>query len=282
MLARHDADVGHQLARTLEPAEATDFCDERRCSDLCHPSQRLQRADQLSKMPRRPLDGGVDRPLEPLDAFLRSLHFVRVVDEYLLVGSMFHLLSLEPRHVLRAPRHDLFRSAHVELKKELSEPISMTKLVPFRRVARPNEIAQGLLLDVGDPHRGEVTAPKKTRELLCVPAIRLYSVSRLDRDERRRDDIALDSHLRELPVETVTARTGLVADVKLASALQLLERPTNCVGSIGDRSHRTHRAVLVCDRDRDRLRMHVQPYPSCSLLHDRLLSCVALRSFAAA
>ncbi len=233
-------------------------------------------------MLRRTLDACVDRPLEPLDAFLRSLHFVQVVDEDLLVRTMFQLLSLEPRHVLRAPCNDLFRPAHVELKEKLPQPISMTKLIPLRRVARSNKIAQGLLLSVGNPYGGEITAPKETRELLRIPAIRLYLVPRFDRDERWRDDVALDSHLGELPVEAVPARTGLVADVKLASRLQLLDHPPNRVGPIGDRSHRVHRAVLLRNRHRDRLRVDVQPHPSCSLLHDRLLSCVALRSFAAA
>ena len=143
----------------------------------------------------------------------------------------------------------------------------MTKLVPLRRVARPNKIAQGLLLGVGNPHGCQIPAPKQTRELLRVPAVGLYPVSRLDRDERRGDHVALDPHLRELPVDAVPARTGLVADLKLASALQLLDRPTNRLGPIGDRPHRVHRAVLLRNRDRDRLGVHVQPYPSCTLLH---------------
>ncbi len=215
-------------------------------------------------------------------SFARFTSFT-VVDEDLLVRTMFQLLSLEPRHVLRAPCNDLFRPAHVELKEKLPQPISMTKLIPLRRVARSNKIAQGLLLSVGNPYGGEITAPKETRELLRIPAIRLYLVPRFDRDERRRDHVALDAHLGELPVEPVPARTGLVADVKSClPSPTLLDHPPNRVGPIGDRSHRVHRAVLLRNRHRDRLRVDVQPHPSCSLLHDRLLSCVALRSFAAA
>ena len=145
-------------------------------------------------------------PLEPLDPFLRSLHLVQVVDEDLLMRRMPHLLSLEPRHVLRAPRDDLLRPTNIELKEKFPEPIAMAKLVSLRCVTRSNEISQRLLLGVGNPHRREIAAPKQTRELLRVPAVGLYSVSCLDRDERRRDDVALDAHLRELPVETSRVR----------------------------------------------------------------------------
>src|SRR6267378_829690 len=114
----------------------------------------------------------------------------------------------------------------------------MTKLVSFGGVARSNEIPQRLLLGVRNPDRRQVATPKQSREFLRVATICLHPVSCLDRNQRRRDHVALDAHLRELPVEPVPAGTSLVADVQLASALQLLDRPTHRVGTIWNGSHR--------------------------------------------
>ena len=169
--------------------------------------------------------------------------------------------------MLGTPRSDLLRPANIELKEKLAESISVTKLVSFGGVPRSNQVAQGLLFGVGDPDRRQVTASMQTCELLGVSAIRLYPVARLDRAEGRRDHVALDPHLRELPVQTVPARTGLVADPQLSFALQLLDRPSYRLAAVGNRSHRLHRPVLVGHRHGDRLRVHDQAHPSCNLLH---------------
>src|SRR5580658_8842252 len=107
-------------------------------------------------MLRRASDACVDRLLESLDPFLRSLHLVQVVGQHRLMGGVAHLLPVEPRHVLGSPRCDLLRPAKIELKQEFSEPISMTKLVSLGGMARSNQISQGLLLGVGNPDRREV------------------------------------------------------------------------------------------------------------------------------
>src|ERR1700722_10406016 len=103
-----------------------------------------------------------------------------------------HLLALEPRHVLGSPRRDFLRPTKAELKQEFPEPISMTKLVSLGGMTRSNQIPQGLLLGIGNPDRRQIATPKETRELLRVSTIRLYPVACLDRDERRRDHVALD------------------------------------------------------------------------------------------
>src|SRR5438105_2122755 len=125
--------------------------------------------------------------------------------------GMRQLLHLEPRHVLRTPRQDLLRPADIELKEKLPEPIAMTKLVTLGSVARTNEVPQRLLLCIGDPDRREIPTPMKPRELFGVATVRLYSVSRLHRNERRRDHLALHPHLRKLPVQAVPAWPSLVA-----------------------------------------------------------------------
>lgn len=64
---------------------------------------------------------------------------------------------------------------------------------------------------VGNPYRGELAGPIASGELDGVSPIRLDAVARLTRHETRRDDLALDTELHELPVQCVARRACLVA-----------------------------------------------------------------------
>ena len=71
------------------------------------------------------------------------------------------LNDLERERRVCSPR----QPGHVALGLGIAFRPSLAKLVALRRVARPNEIPQGLLLGVGNPDCREIAAPKKAREL---------------------------------------------------------------------------------------------------------------------
>jgi hypothetical protein len=86
-------------------------------------------------------------------------------------------------------RQHLLGAADSKLKEQLSEPVSVPKLVALGGVPCANQVPQRLLLDIRDPNRREIPAAKQARKLLRIAPTGLHPVPRLDRDERRRHDL---------------------------------------------------------------------------------------------
>ena len=99
-------------------------------------------------------------------------------------------------------------------QQELGQPVACPQLVGLGIVAGADEIAQRLTRLVGDPDRCEVAAAQQSGELGRVAPVGLDPVAGLGRDERRRDDDALDAQRGELAVERVAGRAGLVGDAQ--------------------------------------------------------------------
>jgi hypothetical protein len=87
-------------------------------------------------------------------------------------------------------------------QQKLAQLMAMAQLIPFGRLARPHQIAQDLLPFIRNPHRGQLSRAVAARQSLRVAAVRLDSISRLGRDQARRDDLALHSQLRKVPYST--------------------------------------------------------------------------------
>ena len=114
--------------------------------------------------------------------------------------------------VLHAPRLDPRRRTPPMAQQELAQPVPRPQLILLRRLARPHQIAQRLVLRVRHPHRRQVPAAVAPRQLLGVPPIRLHPIARLHRHQRRRHDLALHPERGQLPVQHVAGRPRLVAD----------------------------------------------------------------------
>ena len=59
------------------------------------------------------------------------------------------------------------------LNKELQQALSRPSLVSLRRFTRTHQVAQRLVLGIGNPHRRQVPSPQRTRQLLRVAPVRL-------------------------------------------------------------------------------------------------------------
>ena len=151
------------------------------------------------------------------------------------------------------------------------------QLVLLRRLAGAHQIAQCLVRRVRNPDRRQVAAAVAARQLLCVAPVSFYAVAGPHRYQRRRDHLAHGTQLGQLPVQHVAAGSRLVADAQLCGRAQLADHPANRLRPVPDRAERAHLPARLGNCDRDRFGMYIESYESDRLLHDRLLSLVALR-----
>src|SRR5947208_16952540 len=100
-LARHQAEVAHQLARALEAADVADLDHERHRRDQVDAAQRLQRLDQRGEAPGR--EELPDRPIEAREPLLREPHALDALLQHDLVGRVLEALRLQPAAVAGTP-----------------------------------------------------------------------------------------------------------------------------------------------------------------------------------
>jgi len=141
------------------------------------------------------------------------------------------------------------------------------------------QVAQRLVCRVRHPDLRQLAGAKAARKLDGVAAVGLDPVTGLLRDQRRCHDVALHAHLGELPVQRVARRPGLVAGLDALRSPELVHELPHRLGAIGNRPQRPHLSATAWlgDRDGDRLGVDIEPDESCSFLHDRSPSHVALR-----
>jgi len=94
------------------------------------------------------------------------------------------------------------------------------------RVPRANQVTHGLVRLVRHPHRGKFAGTQQACELLGVAPVGLDPVTRLARDQRRRNDGARVTKLGQLPIEPVAGWTCLVTEVQPSVPLLQLGHQT--------------------------------------------------------
>jgi hypothetical protein len=140
-----------------------------------------------------------------------------------------------------------------------------------RRITGAAEIADGFVLGRRDVHCGEIPGPEEPSELDGVAPVGLHFVAGPPRDERRRHDLARQALPREIAIQAIAARAGLVDEAQrgglaLQATNQLVEvrlaRP-----NLAD-EHRRIGPVSGRMRDGNRIFVHIQPDGErCRLRH---------------
>ena len=62
-------------------------------------------------------------------------------------------------------------------QQEFAQPVSRAVLILPGVLARSNQVAQGLMGGIGNPHRCQIAGAITARQFRCVPAIRLYPIT---------------------------------------------------------------------------------------------------------
>ncbi len=98
-----------------------------------------------------------------------------------------------------------------------------------RGQACANQIAHCLMGKVGNPCGRQFAGPMQLRQIDGVPTVRLDPISRLARDQRRRDHHTVVPRRGQLPLNAVAARSGLVAEPQHRSRLgEIAQKATKC------------------------------------------------------
>ena len=150
--------------------------------------------------------------------------------------------------------------------------MTRTQLILLGCLPGPHQIAQRLRPFVWNPHRRQIAGSVTARQPLGIPPIRLYPVASLHRNQCRRNYLARDSKLRQLPVEYVAGWTSLVAGLQMLNRPQLLHQLADRLRTVGYRSQAAYLAIRLGYCNGYRLGMHIQTQKSYLCLHDRFLS----------
>jgi hypothetical protein len=136
--------------------------------------------------------------------------------------------------------------------------------------AHPHQIAHGLMPRIGHPDRGQLPGTMQACEHDRIPPGGLDPLSGLARNLRRGGNHALVPKLGQAAMNTVPARTGLVADVQLPAVFRQLRRqPVKRGRVVRDLTKEPNltAAALFSHRDRDRRLVDIQPHEADTLRH---------------
>ena len=136
-------------------------------------------------------------------------------------------VTLDPLPMLLGPRLDPLRTLLAVPQKELSEPVACFQLILLGRLPRPHQITQSLVCRVGHPDGRQLTSAMASRQLFCITAVGFDPVPGFGRNQGRRDHLASHAHLRELPVEHVPRRPGLIAGSQMLHRSQFVDQFSN-------------------------------------------------------
>ena len=85
-----------------------------------------------------------------------------------------------------------------QIGQELAEPMPSTHQLAADIVAAATQVADRFLLGCGRTNLCQQIRTKQLGQLAGVAPVRLDPLARLARDQRRRDDLALDARLRRV------------------------------------------------------------------------------------
>jgi hypothetical protein len=134
---------------------------------------------------------------------------------------------------------------------------------------RPDQVAHGLMRRIGDPDRGQRAGAMQPGQRDRVTAVGLDPVARPYRNQRGRYHRAVMAKSRDLSLQAVATRAGLITDAELAVLLaEPFDQATHGIGLVGDLALKAHlaRASRLGHRHRDLRLVRIQPDPHGPIL----------------
>ena len=235
VLARHQPEVGHQLAGGAEAPKVVQLGQQGDGGDRVDASEAAQPAD--GRGVARLASQILEVQLERSPPGLRLLHGQQIVFEHhTLRGALKRLLTQPPPVGLRPGALGAVPEHPSPSQQELAQPVPCPHQIQAYVIAPAAQVAHRLfVLTRGIDHRQQPRT-RQLGQLAGIATIRLDSLARSDRDHRRRHHITHETELLQLTLQRVAARAGLIDAVDRAPSLPL-EPPR----------HATHRAGLVCN-----------------------------------
>ncbi len=228
----NESEEGHEFFRVFEAAEGSDFADRDHGGDELEAFEGHHGIDEGFALPVfEKLKHGF---LEFDDAFVVEVNGGDVVFEDAIVGGIGKGEVAEVSHVGFSPV-----GLAIVVEAETSEQGEESGFGPTKVINRigagATKIADGFVNGVRDIDGDKVVGAKVFGELHSVAFIGFDAVAGFDGDERRRDDFATDSHLKEASGDPKSAPAGFIADMEIGEISVL---------GFGDLAHRSFQSVL--------------------------------------
>jgi hypothetical protein len=128
--------------------------------------------------------------------------------------------------------------------------------------AGAHQIPQGLGTLIRNPHRRQISRSIATCQLLSIASIRLDSITRLNRYQRWRYNLALDTQFCQLPVHDITGRSCLITGSQLLCRARFPDQLAYRFGAVRNRSQASHLTIWLGDRHGNRFGMDIQTQKS--------------------
>lgn len=266
MLARHDAEICHEMTWRGEPREVTDLGDQRGRQDQTDTLQRLNRRDDRMK---RPFPGQLgDLVLELLLARLGLQGACEEALEGDLLPRMLEASIGEPYAMAHAPGLGRIPLALLE-EKHLHMRPGMAHILG-RKITCSDQITHGFVHRIRHPDEGQFAGPAETRQLLGIANVILDPFARRLRRPARCHNAAGAAEPGQLPVQAIAAGTGLVDKRRPPMAfLQLPHQLADGKRIIVDLAVATDlsAALGLRQRNHDRALVHIEAHEDIWTVH---------------
>lgn len=270
VLAGHQAQERHQRAGRAEATEVMQLRENQ------HGGQRVDAAETAEPPDRL----AIWRLLGELRQARVQLHEagLRVIDRQLIVVDHRAFSRVGPRQTVDPATVRLrpipSRVVQPAPQQQLAEPMATPLQVLTCIVARPGQIAPGLVGRRRRLHNRQESRAPELGQLARVAPIRLDALARLPRHQGRGNDVARDPIRRHLPLQRVPARAGFVEDLDGSRriALELAHHPPDRTRLVGQLPRHRRRCRPDHHRDEEILLVSIDSDVRSNLFHDRLLS----------
>src|SRR5690606_30109777 len=126
---------------------------------------------------------------------------------------------------------------------------------------------QRFMLSVRHPDRREIACAMRARQLLRIAPVRLHTIARRLRNQRRSNDDALEPETGQLPVQREPRRARFVANTQVLLLAKLSKDAANRSNLVRHGPQRPHLAAHFSYGNHHRRSMYIQPHKLDILRH---------------
>ncbi len=143
-------------------------------------------------------------------------------------------------------------------QQELAQPLTRAVLILPGVLAGSHQVPQGFVIRIRDPHRRKIAGTITARQFRGIAPIRLDAIACFDRHQARSHHFTGHTQRRQLPVQNIARRAGLVANLQLLRRAQFRHQLANRIQAVRDDAERTNFSVRLSDCYRDGVRVDIQ------------------------
>jgi hypothetical protein len=226
VLAWHESQIRHQRRRRGEPPEVMQLREHQ------HRRQRVDAAETAQPSDRFPIGLGLRDLGQPRvqlqQPCLGVIDRQQIIVNDRAVRGMRPCQCADPGSVRACPIASRVVQATPQ-QQLVAQPMAAPLQILSGVIPRPRQIAHRLVFGCGRLDRGQQSRAPELHQFPGIAAIRLHALTRLPRNQRRRNHVTAHTRGRHLPWQRVAAGARFIEDTDRAwcLALDLPDQPTH-------------------------------------------------------